>query len=95
MPIDPIAILMSHMHHIDGLSSTAAQYQAYLERLRASQSAEGNDRVRKRRKAGEHRDLLDEDETSPEAEGEGSPGGQSDEQETQSPPTSGFGNHYA
>jgi hypothetical protein len=81
------------MHHIDAIANTAAQYQAYLERMRAAHAAEGNDQVRKKPKAEQFRDILDpeedsSEETSDEPEGEDAPKPEAEAKE-------GFGNHYA
>jgi hypothetical protein len=92
---------MSHMHHIDGLSTAAAQYQAYLERMRVAHSAEEDEKKVRRKNSGkkfqEHLEPGDE-------ESEGDPGenpeenahedvGEETGQETS--PGNGFGNHYA
>ena len=82
-----------HHHPIDSIANTAAQYQAYLERMRAVHAGEGGDRVRKKAKAEKFRDILDpEEESEPHT---------SDEPEDEAPPEpepeaqQGFGNHYA
>jgi hypothetical protein len=82
---------MSHMHHIDAIANTAAQYQAYLERMRAAHLADGSEQVRKKTKAERFRDLLDpEDETEQEA------GDEPEREEAPEPEAKeGFGNHYA
>jgi hypothetical protein len=82
------------MHHqIDAIANTAAQYQVYLERMRAAHAADGGEQVRKKAKAEKFRDLLDPEEEPKQDSGE--------EPEAEAPPepepeaNQGFGNHYA
>lgn len=86
---------MSHMHHIDGISNTAAQYQAYLERMRAAHSAEEGDKVRKKFRSKRFKDILDPEEDEDADTGEGPSGGQQEEPEAEADTKEGFGNHYA
>jgi hypothetical protein len=44
---------MSHLHHIDGLSTAAAQYQAYLERMRVAHAEEEDEKKVRRKNEGE------------------------------------------
>jgi hypothetical protein len=84
-----------HHHPIDAVANTAAQYQAYLERMRAAHAADGSDQVRKKAKAERFRDLLDpkeEEETAPDT-GEEPEGEASAEPEAEA--KEGFGSHYA
>jgi hypothetical protein len=95
VPIAPWAKPYTNsMHHqIDAIANTAAQYQAYLERMRAAHAADGSEQVRKKAKAEKFRDLLDPEE---EAEAET---GEEPEAEAQPEPEpeakEGFGSHYA
>jgi len=85
------------MHHIDGLSTAAAQYQAYLERMRAAHSAdEENDRkVKRRPKEGNFEDELNADEQSPREEEDTPPADEGESEEQQTNSNDSFGNHYA
>jgi hypothetical protein len=89
--------IMSHMHHIDGLSTAAAQYQAYLERMRVAHTDEEEDRKVRRKNEGkkfqEH--LGAEEEDSEENPEEKQPEGGEENGEQEASPGEGFGNHYA
>jgi hypothetical protein len=86
---------MSHMHHIDGLSTAAAQYQAYLERMRAAHVAEEDKRMKRRSKGKGFEEQLDAKDESPDEE-DGNPSlGEGDAGEQQANPDDSFGNHYA
>jgi hypothetical protein len=79
------------MHHIDSIANTAAQYQAYLERMRAAHLTDGSEQVRKKSKTQRFQDCLDSDEESKKDEGDEPEGEAQPEPEAKQ----GFGNHYA
>jgi hypothetical protein len=93
--------IMSHLHHIDGLSTAAAQYQAYLERMRVAHSEEEDEKkVRRKNEGKKFQEHLEPDDEEP----EGNPGESPEEnapedgqEETgqETSPGNGFGNHYA
>jgi hypothetical protein len=87
--------IMSHLHHIDGFANTAAQYQAYLERMRAAHLAENEGRTRRKSKPAAFRVTLEpqEDEGQTDDQTQSDEGQEKPEQDTDS--NRGFGNHYA
>ena len=92
---------MSHLHHIDGLSTAAAQYQAYLERMRVAHAEEEDEKKVRRKNEGEKfQEHMEPEEEESEGDPEDNPednhpedGNEGDGQE--SSPGNGFGNHYA
>jgi hypothetical protein len=92
---------MSHIHNIAGQSNAAAEYQAYLEALRAAREARENDRAQKDSAVETFNGYIDADEESdqeppPDAEDapEDAPGAEAaaDADDT---PAEGLGKHYA
>jgi hypothetical protein len=79
------------MHHIDAIANTAAQYQAYLERMRAAHSADAGELVRKKTKAERFDEALDPEEESEKETGDEPEGDEPPEPEAKE----GFGSHYA
>jgi hypothetical protein len=87
---------MSHqMNHIDGISTAAAQYQAYLERMRAAHVAEEDKRVKLRTKGKNLEEQLDTEEESPREENENASPGEGETEGQQAGSGDGFGSHYA
>jgi hypothetical protein len=89
--------IMSHMHHIDGLSTAAAQYQAYLERMRTAHLTEEENDRKVRRRAGKKNfeDELNADEESPHDEEDSAAPEEGEAEEPQASSNDSFGNHYA
>jgi hypothetical protein len=90
--------IMSHLHHIDGLSTAAAQYQAYLERMRVAHAAEEEDKKVKRKTEGkkfqEH--LGPEEENAGDDPEDKSSADDSEEAtEPEAAPGEGSGSYYA
>jgi hypothetical protein len=84
---------VSHSHSISAMSA-ALQQQEYMERLRAAQHAEREERIRKKAKAFDY--ILNHDRESGGQSHEESPENEEqpqDEPETEQ--TEGFGTHYA
>jgi hypothetical protein len=85
---------MPHIHPFDGFSMAASEYQAYLERMRASAPDEHELRAKRKRETeapGEYVDPEAESpnqDTSPEDE-RGEP------EENEESADEGFGSHYA
>jgi hypothetical protein len=52
---------MSHLHSITGSSRAAAEYQEYLERLRAERLAEQEEKLRKKARAQRYESFNDPD----------------------------------
>jgi hypothetical protein len=86
---------MSHVHHIDGLSTAAAQYQAYLERMRVAHLDDEDEKLHKKAKSQKFQVNPDTEEDS---------GGEADHEASEEPEDEeaqpeaaedGFGNHYA
>jgi hypothetical protein len=84
-----------HLNQIDGLSTAAAQYQAYLERLRAAHVAEEDKRVKRRAKGKNFEGQLDTEEESPGEEDENTSPGEGETEGQQAGSGDSFGNHYA
>ena len=85
--------VMSHVHSIDNQSSSAAQYQAFLDRLQAERAVERDARVRKkfpadpsRRRHSSDPQRQDDPGRDPESAREEEPEGDQGD---------GFGKHYA
>jgi hypothetical protein len=89
--------IMSHMHHIDGLSTAAAQYQAYLERMRTAHADEEDKKVRRKNEGQKFQEHLNsEEEETPEGNPDQNPQGDGEQgTEPEAAPGDGFGNHYA
>lgn len=88
---------MSHMHPIDGLSTAAAQYQAYLERMRVAQSKEEEaQKVRRRNQGQKFQEHLESEEEEADESSEEKQGQDEGEQPTEEASQGdGFGSHYA
>jgi hypothetical protein len=67
---------VSHVHHIAGQTNAAAEYQAYLDRMRAAAQARENEEVSKRTRAKAFDRYVDAEEE---------PAGRDDPQERHSP----------
>ncbi len=83
---------MRHFNPVDGYSISASQYQAYLERMRASYPEENAARIRRKKPEAGRDDYIDPEAGSEsEAEDQESP----EEQKEGGEPKEGFGSHYA
>jgi hypothetical protein len=86
---------MSHMHHIDGSSNAAAQYQAYLERVRFAHLSEEDPKVRKKKSAEIFKPFAEEEEDVADGSGGESREDKQEDSGADSGSKHGFGNHYA
>jgi hypothetical protein len=86
---------MSHTHNIDGLSNTAAQYQAYLERLRATHLAEEDDKVRKKARDAKFLIHFDPEEDAKQGTEQNETDAREESPEEEADTGTGFGSHYA
>lgn len=86
---------MSHMHHIDGFSNTAAQYQAYLERMRATHLAEEDEKVRKKERDAKFQIRFDPEQDAKQGAEQHETDEREESPEEEADPGTGFGSHYA
>jgi len=92
---------MPHIHSIASNVRAAAEYQEYLERMRAVLLAEKEERIRRRSRAQRFASLLDRDQSSggnsqPRAdEGPANDSAGETGATSEADPAAGFGKHYA
>jgi hypothetical protein len=85
---------VSHSHSISALSA-AVQQQEYLERLRAAQRAERDEKIRKKNREKPFQDYLNSD-REPQGEEDQEPAPDEGENpEPEAEPKEGFGTRYA